>query len=293
MQVEHAIILAAGKGTRMGAIGKLLAKPLWPFFGYTLLDLQIKFLNEKFGIKTFYINSHHLADQFNNLKQSNITIVHEPVLLDQGGGILNIAKKYNLWNTPLLINNADQFYFFEKKFFDKGIEKLKETPAVLFGLEVKKEDGYNELVLDSNEQLKEIRKNQDTKSEVFSTYSGMSLLKIEEQKYEGEIISFFESVGDFKKKPVHVQEVQNTEYYDFGKLSTYFNLCTSTMSAINSGESNKVTDLIGSAGLNYCLKYGIDFRVNQRTKSDNILKLDQGEIYKEGNSIKEKVTLKK
>ncbi|MBK23887.1 MAG: hypothetical protein CME70_07775 [Halobacteriovorax sp.] len=293
MQVEHAIILAAGKGTRMGEIGKLLAKPLWPFFGFTLLELQVKFLSERFGIKNFYVNTHHLSDQFSRIKLENVSIIYEPTLLDQGGGILNITKRHDLWDLPILINNADQFYFFNEEIFVEGIKKLNRSSAVLFGLEVLKQDGYNELIVDSSESLKGIKKNQATDSKTFSTYSGMALLKIKNQKYDGEVIPFFESVGDFREKLVLVQKVKESEYYDFGKLDSYFDLCADTMNLIVNEETSSVTSLIGEAGVKYCLDFGLDFRSKNRAKSIETLRLDQGTVWREGLTIKEQVESRK
>ena len=41
MQLDFAYILAAGKGTRMGEIGKVVPKPLWPIYEKSLLELQV------------------------------------------------------------------------------------------------------------------------------------------------------------------------------------------------------------------------------------------------------------
>ncbi len=292
MQVKHAIILAAGKGTRMGEIGKILAKPLWPFFGHNLLGLQIKFLHDKFGIERFFVNTHHLAEQFSSFNSEKISIVFEPNLLDQGGGILNITKKFNLWDTPLLINNADQFYFFDREIFMKGLGKLEEASVVLFGLKVKKTEGYNELIINSKDTLEGIKKNEDVSSVGFDTYSGMALIKVEKQEYQNEALPLFKSIGNFEEKTVLVQKVEESEYYDFGKLSTYFDLCINTKKIIEKNNSNKVTELIGVDGINYCLSYGLNFRSDKKIKSDKKIVLDQGEIWSDGTNLSEKINIK-
>ncbi|PJB53459.1 MAG: nucleotidyltransferase family protein, partial [Bdellovibrio sp. CG_4_9_14_3_um_filter_39_7] len=56
MSINTGLILCAGKGTRMGAIGKVLPKPLWPLFEKTLIDWQIIQMM-KLGIKNIYINT--------------------------------------------------------------------------------------------------------------------------------------------------------------------------------------------------------------------------------------------
>ncbi len=65
MQIDYALILSAGKGTRMGEVGKLLPKPLWPIFHKTLLELQVEYCLE-LGIKKIFINTHYLAESIRN-----------------------------------------------------------------------------------------------------------------------------------------------------------------------------------------------------------------------------------
>ena len=43
MQIDYALILSAGLGTRMGEIGKILPKVLWPIYFKSLLELQIRY----------------------------------------------------------------------------------------------------------------------------------------------------------------------------------------------------------------------------------------------------------
>ena len=53
----RALILAAGKGTRMGEIGKVLPKVLWPIYERSLLELQVQYA-KSLGIKDIYIKNH-------------------------------------------------------------------------------------------------------------------------------------------------------------------------------------------------------------------------------------------
>ena len=43
MKVDNALILAAGKGTRMGNVGKILPKVIWPIFEKTILELEVAY----------------------------------------------------------------------------------------------------------------------------------------------------------------------------------------------------------------------------------------------------------
>jgi len=61
MQIDYCLILCAGIGTRMGPIGEVLPKPLWPIFESTILELQIKYAKEM-GVKKIFVNGFHQAE---------------------------------------------------------------------------------------------------------------------------------------------------------------------------------------------------------------------------------------
>ena len=56
MKVDHVLILAAGKGTRMGKIGKVLPKVLWPIFAKNLIELQVSFAKKLAPNSNIYAN---------------------------------------------------------------------------------------------------------------------------------------------------------------------------------------------------------------------------------------------
>lgn len=285
MQVDHAIILSAGKGTRMGEIGRVLAKPLWPFYGKTLIQHQIDFLNKRFGIKKFFINAHHLHEQLNPFRSDNVEVIYEPVLLDQGGGILNILKKYKLWDTPVLVNNADQLYFFDEKYFKQATELLYNNDAVLFGLNVKKSQGYNQLEVKQN-QLLSIIKNAESNEDTFNTFSGMSLLKSKEVNYNNEVLPYFKSVADYKNKSVAVMQVKDSEYYDFGKLKDYFELCAGIREKVLEKKSDELLCFLDQSFTKYITsEKGINFSSREQELKPNEIALDQGILRKEGEKI--------
>src|SRR5690606_6913691 len=110
MLIERAFILAAGKGTRMGEIGKRLPKVLWPLFDSTLLGLQIEFL-KNIGVKNITLNSHHLHDQMTTYLSRTypeVQSLHEQELLDAGGGVHNYLANTNYFE-PTYIMNSDQY----------------------------------------------------------------------------------------------------------------------------------------------------------------------------------------
>lgn len=89
----HAMILAAGRGTRLGELGKTVPKVLVNVGGEPLLARQIAYLNDN-GIQRIVINAHHLADQIQGFvaehpHANDLTVLVEPELLGTAGGVRN------------------------------------------------------------------------------------------------------------------------------------------------------------------------------------------------------------
>lgn len=225
MPIDYAYILSAGKGTRMGEIGKVLPKPLWPIFSKTLLELQIKYCQD-LGIKKIYINTHYLGEKIKKLITENpsfkdVIILEEEPLLDSGGAIHNLAQRSEVnYSGNVFIINADQFYLFDEKEIWSNLEKLKSSRAVLFGIEVTKEAHYNELVLE-NGFLQEIIKTRGIQN--YTTYSGNCLLRLDGLRPVEGISKFFESVTNFKNENEKIEVVNplHSEYWDFGTFDLY------------------------------------------------------------------------
>ena len=90
--VETGIVLSAGLGTRLRPITDAKPKALVTVQGRTLLDRALDHL-ESVGVKRAVVNTHHKAEMIERhlagRKTPAITISHEPLLLDTGGGIAN------------------------------------------------------------------------------------------------------------------------------------------------------------------------------------------------------------
>ena len=87
MKTDCVFILAAGYGTRMGEVGKVIPKPAFPVFDKTLIEVLIIQLKE-LGFKKFFVNAHHQADYLKNHLtniSSEIKVLHEEELLGSGG----------------------------------------------------------------------------------------------------------------------------------------------------------------------------------------------------------------
>lgn len=224
MQIDYALILSAGLGTRMGEIGKQLPKVLWPIYFKSLLELQIRYCQD-LGIKKIYINTHYLHDEISDfLKASSlqnaVVVLHENPLLDSGGAIHNLAARDDVnYRGNLLLVNGDQFLFFEEKFWQEAIDKIPNCRAVLFGIQVDKASAYNETIIEKS-RLIEIRKNTQ-KDHDYLTYSGLGLLNLNGLKPVSGISRFFETAADFKTQNVELIVPLDCEYWDFGTAEIY------------------------------------------------------------------------
>ena len=131
MKVKHAMILAAGLGTRMKPLTLETPKPLIKIGSKNLLERSINLL-ENYGIEQIIINVHHLADQIEkfilNLQSKvKITISNEKdLLLDTGGGVKKGTKIFG--ENPFFVLNPDTLWLrdyleemesLEKNFFEK------------------------------------------------------------------------------------------------------------------------------------------------------------------------------
>ncbi|MBN1159114.1 MAG: NTP transferase domain-containing protein [Bacteroidales bacterium] len=106
-----AMILAAGKGTRLKPLTDKKPKALLEVYGIPLLKHQILYLRH-YGFHEFIVNVHHLAEQvidyINNLDINDVHIEcsHETELLDTGGGLYK-ARGFFDEGKPFLLTASD------------------------------------------------------------------------------------------------------------------------------------------------------------------------------------------
>lgn len=112
MRIKRAMVMAAGKGTRMRPLTDKLPKPLVPFMGRPLIDHVLDRL-EQAGIEEVIVNTHHFADRLEEhlarRATPHIVISDErEKLLDTGGG----AKKALplLGSDPIVTFNSDSVW---------------------------------------------------------------------------------------------------------------------------------------------------------------------------------------
>lgn len=106
-----AMILAAGRGTRLQHLTRSKPKALIEIKGKTLLELLIIRL-KTFGFNEIIINAHHFSEQIQSFLQAKnnfgmrIELSIENELLDTGGGLKKAGWFFDD-NKPFLLHNVD------------------------------------------------------------------------------------------------------------------------------------------------------------------------------------------
>jgi N-acetyl-alpha-D-muramate 1-phosphate uridylyltransferase len=110
--IRHAMILAAGLGTRMRPLTDTLPKPLIKVMGKPLVDYILGYCRDA-GVADAVVNVHYLADLMEahcrEVSAPRITISDERgKLLDSGGGVRQALP--HLGSGPFFVLNADAIW---------------------------------------------------------------------------------------------------------------------------------------------------------------------------------------
>ncbi len=108
----HAMLLAAGLGTRMRPLSNETPKPLLPLGGRALIDHALDRLAEA-GVEQVVVNSHYQAPRLEahlaaHSGQPAIRVHHEDELLETGGGVR--AALPMLGAAPFYVVNGDSVW---------------------------------------------------------------------------------------------------------------------------------------------------------------------------------------
>jgi MurNAc alpha-1-phosphate uridylyltransferase len=111
MTIRRAMILAAGRGTRMRHLSLERPKPLTEVAGRTLLDRILDHL-KKADIKNVAINIHYLSEMLEThlaaRQDMDLHLIKEQDLLETGGGVVNALPF--LGSDPFFCINADALW---------------------------------------------------------------------------------------------------------------------------------------------------------------------------------------
>ncbi|MBR0646665.1 nucleotidyltransferase family protein [Plastoroseomonas hellenica] len=109
--LSHAMVLAAGLGTRMRPLTDDRPKPLLPLAGRTLLEHALDRLEDA-GVAETVVNAHWHAAQIEALLADRtaprIAIQHERTLLETGGGVKRALPL--LGDAPFAVVNGDAYW---------------------------------------------------------------------------------------------------------------------------------------------------------------------------------------
>ena len=105
-KVLDGFILAAGLGTRMGPLSRVLPKPAWPLGGRPLLAWSAERMRQA-GLRELACNAHHLPERLEAaLAGTGVEVCREPVLLGSAGGLRHArgraADPLAVWNGDIL-----------------------------------------------------------------------------------------------------------------------------------------------------------------------------------------------
>lgn len=96
MNLDAAMIFAAGFGTRMRPLTDHIPKPMVPLLGRPMIDYAIDTAREA-GAKTIVANLHYKPDTLRShlAAQGVIAVTEAPDILDTGGGLLNARVHFD------------------------------------------------------------------------------------------------------------------------------------------------------------------------------------------------------
>ncbi len=105
-----AVILAAGRGMRMGPLGKLTPKGLFSIGGERLVERSVRLLKER-GIKRVRIVTGHLGDQYEALfgQVAGVELIHNPEYA-QAGSLRSMMVGLEGLNGPVALLESDLIY---------------------------------------------------------------------------------------------------------------------------------------------------------------------------------------
>ena len=134
-----AVLLAAGKGERLGEITRAIPKPMVLLNGKPVIEWNIG-LCKKHGITDIFINLHHLpnifTDYLGNGERFSVTLTyaHETKLLGTGGGVKQFSK--SLEEAPFFVIYADNWSDYDLEAIRQHHKKTgAEITIALFHLE--------------------------------------------------------------------------------------------------------------------------------------------------------------
>lgn len=140
-------LLAAGLGTRMGALSQCLPKPAWTLQGRPLLQWGAQALRSH-GIQTIGCNAHLFPERLRAVAEG-LDVFEEPQLLGSAGGLLHargrVAAELLTWNADVWADSVP---------FGRLRERHREARATLSWLLIPHPGGdWNPVWMDTEDRI--------------------------------------------------------------------------------------------------------------------------------------------
>ena len=154
MAFPQGMILAAGLGSRLDPLTRLLAKPALPFLNRPLLHYSLDFFHQA-GIGQVFVNLHYLpetvrraVDSFDT--QMQVQYSQEDQILGTAGGIGRIRE--SITSQTLVVSNG-KIYFEEELARALRFHRQSDAWSTLLVLPWIQGESYNPIFLDARGQL--------------------------------------------------------------------------------------------------------------------------------------------
>lgn len=154
----HAMVLAAGLGTRLRPITDSVPKPVVLVGGKPLIFYALESL-AKLGVDRVVINTHHLASQVVKAVSSvswpfEVVFLHEPEILGTGGAIRN-AQSHLEGADVILVHNSDAIVDYNLR--DLVASHMHHKPlSTMLLRKVENVDEYGAVTVDENRVVRDI-----------------------------------------------------------------------------------------------------------------------------------------
>jgi MurNAc alpha-1-phosphate uridylyltransferase len=111
MRPDTAVILSAGRGTRMRPLTLTTPKPLLPLDGRPILAHVLERLQAA-GVTRIIVNAHHLAEQVESFLADypGVTLLREAQLQETGGAVTAMLAQNLLPDAPFYVVNGDTYW---------------------------------------------------------------------------------------------------------------------------------------------------------------------------------------
>ena len=154
MQLNTAIILAGGFGTRLQNVVQDLPKPMAPVNGEPFLNYQLRYLKH-FGINRVILCTGHLAEKIESYYGSSFEGIAVAYSREQSplgtGGAVKMALQF-VQEQEVLVLNGDSFFDLDLKTFEQQFRTSNASAAIALR-RVDEAGRYGQIELDKDHRI--------------------------------------------------------------------------------------------------------------------------------------------